>query len=119
MSHPPPRLADRCITCGERLGARPWVAIDHGRRGEHVACRDWSDAPFPYDSQLRALRRLWRELSPGAVRDEVRLAGQWLRRLRARWPEGGKSAAIKWHALATSIRTRASGQAPSHVLRRL
>lgn len=115
----PPPIAIACHRCGERLGARAWVAVDGGRRGAHVECHDWSQLRFPHEARIRMLRRLWRLLPPGDARHEVERAGRWLRRARVRWPEGAAEVAGELQRRMAKVRRAVGPLVPADIVRRL
>ena len=78
------------MVCGGPLGAEiHWVVDGRGGRVHH-RCRDWRNAPFPFDRQITTLRRIVIELRGAA--GEVIAAGTALRRMQRTWPIGGREA---------------------------
>ena len=74
---------------------------------------------FPHDARIRTLRRLWRLLPPGEARREVEGAGRWLRRARARWPEGAAEIAVELQQRMGKVRGAVGPLLPGDVVRRL
>ena len=80
-----PDLDSTCAECGQHVECFYWIG--DRSRCVHAECRDWSQVPFMFDEQLRALRRRAR----AASREErARLVevGQCLADAERRWPEG-------------------------------
>jgi len=99
----PPPAAGPCVVCGEEVGAElHWVVGQGGR--VHHRCRDWRDAPFPFDRQITMLRALLRELR-GVVADVI-VAGRTLRQIQRSWPARGREAYDEGEQLITAVRAR-------------
>lgn len=84
-----PPAVGACAVCGETLAGSDWWVTDYPA-GEHVRCRDWSRAPFPYGRQLALMRQLYRRHQDPGVRAALRREGAWLARAEGRWPEGAR-----------------------------
>jgi|GEM_PF-1392397 len=80
--------AGTCVVCGQALGWETWWVTRYPH-GEHTRCRDWTRHPFPFERQLTALRKLWRQLDQDAIRREVARVGRELAQMQARWPGQG------------------------------
>ncbi len=72
--------------------------------GEHTHCRDWSQAPFPFDSDLAELRKIARALL-SSYRQVVEV-GKWLGALQHRWPTGAKRGVYQYQAKKAELRDR-------------